>query len=273
MARKNLLTQNSNLRALGIHNWTLPAWVTRLPDGRNVNVCPQAGACVKLCYARNGTYNFANVKAAHQRNLATLLDDMDGWMIEILDELNMPRFKARPDRPHLPDLPRDHLSDTVTNLLDTGAPLIRIHDSGDFFSDEYIRAWAHIASLRPDVLFYAYTKEVSRARDVLGYDESLTGVSRITGPENFLLCFSLGGKQDHLLDLSEGGDQHTDVFPSRDALLSEGYYPQTDHDLLSVVAPTNRVGIQVNNIPHVKKKMDGKTFGEVESEMTRHGRK
>lgn len=57
--------------------------------------------------------------------------------------------------------------------------------------------WAHIATLRPDVLFYAYTKEVSRARRVLANG----------APPNLLLVFSLGGKEDHLLDLTEGGDR------------------------------------------------------------------
>lgn len=193
MPTKPLLRQNSELRDLGIHNWTLPAWVTRLPDGRTVNVCPQAGACVKLCYARNGTYNFPGVKAAHQRNLALAMDDLGAFATAIVRELDMPRFKKKRG-PHLPNLDRSHLSPEVAALLDAGAPLVRIHDSGDFFSDDYLAAWAHIATLRPDVLFYAYTKEVSRWRRVVGDD----------GPRNLLAVFSLGGKEDHLLDLSEG---------------------------------------------------------------------
>jgi hypothetical protein len=64
-----LLTQNSELRDDGIWNWTLPAWVVRLSDGRSFNVCPSAGACAKVCYARNGTYLFPAVAAAHLDNL------------------------------------------------------------------------------------------------------------------------------------------------------------------------------------------------------------
>ena len=187
-----LLTQNSELRPLGIHNWTLPAWVVRLDDGRNVNVCPQAGACVKLCYARNGSYRFPGVQAAHQRNLKMVMDNLSDWTVAILDELNKPRFKPK-GVPWLPDLDRSHLTPAVADLLDQGAPMIRIHDSGDFFSDEYLAAWVHIATLRPDILFYAYTKEVSRMRRVAS-----------DAPDNFLVCFSLGGREDHLLDLTEG---------------------------------------------------------------------
>lgn len=161
-----LLTQNSELRPLGIHNWTLPAWVVRLSDGRNVNVCEQAGACVKLCYARQGAYRFPGVAAAHERNLRMVMDDMGGWTLALLNELDMPRFKPK-GVPWLPGLDRAHLDPVLAGLLDAGAPLIRIHDSGDFMSDEYLAAWVHIATLRPDVVFYAYTKEVSRVRRVV----------------------------------------------------------------------------------------------------------
>lgn len=262
MARRNLLTQNSELRPLHIHNWSIPAWVTRLPDGRTVNVCPQAGACVKLCYARSGAYNFPGVKAAHQRNLALTMDDLGAFATSIVQELDMPRFKKRYG-PHLPDLDRGHLTPEVAHLLDDGAPLVRIHDSGDFYSDDYMATWAHIATLRPDVLFYAYTKEVSRARRVLANG----------APPNLLLVFSLGGKEDHLLDLTEGGDRHADVFPDEQAVWDAGYYSQEPHDLLCVVSPSTRVGIPANNIPHFKKKQGTETFGSLEIATVRHGRK
>lgn len=257
----NLLTQNSELRPLGIHNWTLPAWVIRTTDGRNINVCPQAGACVKLCYARAGAYQFSNVKAAHERNLNMVLDDLDSWIVAILNELDKPRFKPK-NTPWLPDLNRAHLTDQVTHLLDTGAPIIRIHDSGDFLNDDYLSAWLHIANLRPDVLFYCYTKEVTRMRTV--------GKNR---PDNFLVCYSLGGKEDHLLDLSEGGDQHADVFPDSESLAAHGYYSQDPHDLLCVVAPSTRVGIPANNITHLKKRQGTATFGQLEANLTRHTQK
>ncbi|WP_424234620.1 GP88 family protein [Actinophytocola sp.] len=48
-----LLRQNRRLRALRIYNWSLPALAARLPDGRNVKVCPSAGVCASVCYARS----------------------------------------------------------------------------------------------------------------------------------------------------------------------------------------------------------------------------
>ena len=38
--------------------------------------------------------------------------------------------------------------------------LFRIHESGDFYDLEYFDAWLEVARLRPDILFYAYTKSL-----------------------------------------------------------------------------------------------------------------
>jgi hypothetical protein len=40
------------------------------------------------------------------------------------------------------------------------ADIIRIHVSGDFFNQKYFNAWARIARLNPNRLFYAYTKSL-----------------------------------------------------------------------------------------------------------------
>lgn len=67
--------------------------------------------------------------------------------------------------------------------------LFRIHDSGDFFSQEYFDAWVKVAQTRPDILFYAYTTSlpfwVQRMQDL---------------PKNLRLIASKGGKADDLID-------------------------------------------------------------------------
>jgi len=257
-----LLRQNAELKRDHVWQFSLPAWVTRLPDGRTINVCPQAGACVKLCYARNGTFNFPVVKASHQRNLLLAMDHQEDFISQVNTELEHRRFHAN-GVPRLPDLSRSHLSPFTAALLDNGAACIRIHDSGDFFSDDYLAAWLRIAQHNPSVLFYAYTKEVTRFRHVI----SLTNY-----PRNFLWVYSLGGKEDHLLDLAEGGDRHADVFPNEAAIVEAGYYSQDANDLLCVLAPSTRIGIPTNNIPHFKKRQGGMTFGQLEAETKRHRR-
>lgn len=256
-----MLTQNSELRDDGVWNWTLPAWVVELADGTNVNACPNAGACVKFCYARNGTYLFPAVRNAHIANLEWTLWDLPGWKQAMIGELVKPKY--RPTwRERLPELAGVlELDEWAEAWRRAGAAAVRVHDSGDFHSDEYLRAWLDVAREIPDVLFYAYTKEVSRMRAVEA--EGLV-------PVNFRYLFSLGGKEDHLVD--RDADRHADVFPTLTALREAGYVDQTDSDLLAVLLPTTRVGIPANNIPHFKKRMGEQSFSQVEASLTRHNR-
>ena len=251
MPSKPLLRQNSELRADGIFNWTLPAWVTRLEDGRTVNVCPSAGACKDLCYARNGTYRFPKVLAAHQRNLIATLDDLPNWERAMTSELEHKRFRPK-GQPRFSDT-RDRLvtDEAAVRWMDAGGIAVRIHDSGDFYSDEYLQAWISIANSTTDVLFYAYTKEIRRVR-AAGHL-----------PDNFRVIYSLGGIDDHLLDLDLV--RHAEVFPNVEAVTSAGYEDQTINDLYCVLLRTNRVGIPANNIKHFKKRMGADTFGGLEA--------
>lgn len=71
------------------------------------------------------------------------------------------------------------------------ATAMRVHVSGDFFSQTYFDGWMLAAAKRPDVKFYAYTKSLSRWRSWLERHGSL--------PRNFTLTASEGGKFDHLI--------------------------------------------------------------------------
>ena len=134
--RKWLLTQNSDLRRIGVFNWTLPAFLIEMPDGSHFNVCAQAGVCAQLCYARVGTYRFKNVRAAHIRNLLLCRDTPEEFERRMTEELSHKRYADK---------------------------WIRLHDSGDFFSDEYVLTWMRIMRNSPGVRFYCYTKEISRS--------------------------------------------------------------------------------------------------------------
>lgn len=221
-----LLTQNRELRQIGVWNWTLPAWAVRLPDGRTHNSCPAAGVCAKVCYARNGTYRFRNVLARHMENLAYVLDDLEGWEAQMTAEVAHPRHQGG---------------------------WVRIHDAGDFFSDEYLTAWLDIARATPGVKFYAYTKEVSRFKRLAEPD----------APDNFLWVYSFGGREDHLIDVTR--DRIADVFPTLEAMEAAGYSSQDESDLLAVLGP-RLVGIPANNIPHFNKLLDGRTFAQWQAE-------
>ncbi|MFM9462838.1 GP88 family protein [Streptomyces scabiei] len=224
--RRWLLTQNRQLRAEGIFNWTLPAWGGRFQDGTTYNACPEAQACAKLCYARVGTYRWPVVLAAHERNMWMVKHALADWEAQMAEELRHKRYRGK---------------------------WIRLHDSGDFFSDEYLEAWLRIMRNAPeDTWFYCYTKSVSRFRRLVEPNP----------PKNFLWCYSLGGKEDKLLDLET--DRHADVFPSVKELEEAGYTDQTESDLLSVLSDSHMVGIPANRIPMLLKRQGSETFSSLQ---------
>jgi hypothetical protein len=208
---------NTDLRRDRIWTWTLPAYVVDLPDGRKFNACPSAGACAAPCYARRGTYLFSNVRAAHIKNLMFVLEDLAGWEDALRSELDRDRFRGA---------------------------YIRIHDAGDFFSDEYLDAWLRVIRDYPDTRFYAYTKEVRRLK------------SRDDLPPNLTIIYSWGGRYDHLI---EDDDRQANVFASLEDLEAAGYTDQADSDLLAIHGPA-KVGIVVNNHPGAARRLAGESF-------------
>jgi len=245
-----LLTNgNSELRADGIYTWTIPALAARLEDGKTFLTCPNAGSCAQLCYARNGTYNFSNVKKAHARNLQLVIDDPELWMVNMILELKAKKFRPIGKTKDLP-----YPDQFAKDWLDQGGKAVRIHDAGDFFSREYFVNWWKIAKEIPDVMFYAYTKEVEMVKAEIALAGKL--------PNNLRIIFSMGGKQDYLID--KENDRHAEVFPSMKSLIEAGYTDQEESDLLAFLLPTNKVGIVVNNIPQFKKKQGNATFGQLQ---------
>ena len=81
-------------------------------------------------------------------------------------------------------------AERMAELIDISLPgkyyhRIRVHDDGDFFSQEYFLAWMQVATDNPGRLFYAYTKSLP-----------IWVKHRECVPENFVLTASLGGKWD-----------------------------------------------------------------------------
>lgn len=222
-----LLTQNSEMRQIGAWNWSLPAWAGRLADGRTYNTCPSAGVCAQACYARHGTYTWPVVRAKHQANLMFVLDDLAGWESAMAAELEAAKFRGA---------------------------WVRIHDSGDFFSDAYLQAWLRICRTRPDTNFYAYSKEVERFRQLVEPNP----------PPNFLWVFSYGGTQDSALNPAV--DRVADVFPDEPAIAEAGWASQEASDLLAVLGP-RLVGVPANRIPAYLKRLAGRRFSEWQAEV------
>jgi len=70
---------------------------------------------------------------------------------------------------------------------DTG--IVRIHVAGDFFNENYFKAWIRLANKYQGILFYAYTKSlrywVNNRDDI---------------PHNFVLTASYGGRDDEMIE-------------------------------------------------------------------------
>lgn len=206
------------LAALNIDYDTLPANIglsdgnTKLKKSGIVSFnlipivhCPLAGACKAFCYATVGQQAFASgVKrraAAFKATLSpTFVQDMHS---------EISRWKRK-------------------------VKAVRVHDSGDFYSMEYLQNWLEIARLNPDVKFYAYSKSLPFIHRA--YDLGLV-------PANFRLIQSVGGVADSRIrqDLP-----HARIFGTLEELQSAGYADASETDDVAAFSDTRYVGLVVH---------------------------
>ena len=206
------------LASLGIDWDTLPANI-QLSDGNSklkksgivsfnlipIVHCPLAGACKAFCYATVGQQAFASgVKrraAAFKATLSpTFVQDM---------HTEIARWKKK-------------------------IRAVRVHDSGDFYSMDYLRNWLEIARLNPDVKFYAYTKSLPFVHKA--FELGLV-------PSNFRLIQSVGGLADSRIrtDLP-----HARIFGTLDELQAAGYADASETDDASAFGSSPFIGLVVH---------------------------
>ena len=127
--------------------------------------CLQGLECHKYCYAGKAEVQYPAVLPSRERNLES--SKTNEFMCEVIDLLKRRKNK-----------------------------LVRIHESGDFYSKNYISRWFTIASELTDYVFYAYTKRTDLfTRDVLSLK-----------PKNFGLLYSVDGL-DKVEELPKGFDK------------------------------------------------------------------
>lgn len=80
------------------------------------------------------------------------------------------------------------MADLIQASLPVGVQYVRVHVSGDFFSENYFKAWLNVAINNPKIIFYAYTKSL---HFWVKYKKQI--------PKNFRLTASKGGKLDSLI--------------------------------------------------------------------------
>lgn len=86
--------------------------------------------------------------------------------------------------------------DLLLASLPPNIGVLRFHVAGDFFKLAYLQGAIAVARLRPDVLFYAYTKSLRFIERALPMWNAGLGILH---PNNFLLTASRGGKYDHVI--------------------------------------------------------------------------
>jgi hypothetical protein len=77
----------------------------------------------------------------------------------------------------------------ILESLPARAKMVRLHVSGDFFSDNYVLAWMDAAKVKSETLFYTYTKSLP-----------IWLRRRSSVPINFKLTASEGGRHDDLIE-------------------------------------------------------------------------
>lgn len=163
--KQNEKMQHSDGTTSQYYNVGLPALKGLAVDEDNnkfvvINTCPGAGSCKLVCYAMKGGYvQWKAVSLSQTRLLNFLYNDPDGFMNMLANEI------AEYQR-------KNSKKDIKT--------IIRWHDAGDFFSEEYLDKAYGLAKKFPDVDFYAYTK--------------LADVAKGDRPDNFKINFSMGAQ-------------------------------------------------------------------------------
>ncbi len=201
---KSIITQNSKLKktskelGLRVFNFGITSYKT----SKGKITCPFADKCIKFCYAKKGAYVWSNVaKVFEQRyNLTKQKDFIEIMKAEII--------KKRVD-------------------------FLRVHDSGDFYSNKYFLDWMQIAEQLPNVKFYAYTNSISIVKN---NSDSI--------PNNFDFIFSDSGKQTNLIDKNK--DRHTKIFKTETELKKAGYINASKIDLFAskyINPNNNKVGL------------------------------
>ena len=201
----NLITQNTKLKKTSAHfgrrvfNFGIPAYKSVSGE----ITCPLAGECVEFCYARSGAYIWSNVKSVFEKRL------------EITKQSNFPELMK-------------------AEIIKKKVDFLRVHDSGDYYSKEYLFKWFDIARSLTSVKFYSYTNNINQIKKAYSKNEI---------PKNYDFIFSDSGKQAHLINKSK--DRHTKIFKSENDLKNAQYVNASEFDLYATkwISDNKKVGL------------------------------
>jgi len=155
-----ILSISAGLTCPGSNN--CKAWVTLKDDKRVLN---RGDETIFTCFAASEELRYPNVFKLRKYNF---------------DLIN--NYVIKKDLKGLTDLINKSIQSNRKNITK-----VRIHESGDFFSILYLKAWLNVAKLNKDLKFYCYSKSLKFFLEVLL-------------PNNFYMVASYGSKYDYLID-------------------------------------------------------------------------
>ena len=106
----------------------------------------------------------------------------------------------------------------IAEIREKRVDILRVHDSGDYYSDKYIDKWVEIAKALPHVRFYSYTKSIP-----LFLNRAM--------PSNYDIIYSEGGRRDDLIDYDK--HRHARIFDTEDSLNESGYVNAMKSDVMA----------------------------------------
>ncbi len=195
----------------GNGNGKLGAWVATfsLPAGWS---CPFAGDCLSKVNRKTG--KMKDGPAITHRCFAA--SEESRW--------SRVRYRRWTNYDAVRNLSAEAMTAAVLAQLDL-SPIVRIHVSGDYFSQCYFNGWLAVAEARPQQTFYFYTKSIPywivRLADV--------GTGHVAGRvRNFIPTASPGGRFDSLI--SEYGLRTATVWGANPGELANNCPLPLDHD-------------------------------------------
>jgi hypothetical protein len=196
--------------------------------------------CRRLCYGNGMRYQMPGQKARRGRNFRTCEFLLAEGGPELLAEnLGMLVDQARP---------RDWLAARVTGIQTNVPWTMRIHDVGDFYSADYVRAWAIVVQKYSGCKFWFYTRSFA---DVAVY-EALCELAALPNCQGFLSADS-ENYELAILSLCKGGSNVWKLALLQDKALDVNVLPafeamQKDVDIVSF--PHHRNGRHAEPVRH-----------------------
>lgn len=114
-----------------------------LPAGKEYSCPEQTAFCGKICYAGKLEKIYKGVKNNLMANWESVKDSSRVEILASLDNM-LNEFEAECERKN-------------------ADKEFRIHWDGDFFSNDYTRAWSEVIALHPNVQFWVYTRVLASA--------------------------------------------------------------------------------------------------------------